>query len=588
MKQNPFVHYLNRYTTVTPEHEAAFDEFITQTAPPSGAPLRIDTKIEAFLRETFRQPRPPSVILTGNAGDGKTYLCRQIVESFTGTPVTGWEGHTDWPITRDGLTLRVVKDLSEMDEQSGARVLREVAVGVQQGSNDIFLIAANEGRLRALLQRERLETLYELVDQQLRHGPAVEDPLVIVINLNQATTSAYIEQVLAWLTEPVHWDACANCPALAHCPIRFNANRLANPQIRERLAYLYRIFENLAIHATIRDMLIHLAYTVTGGLDCGTVIDKSRQLGWEAFHHVYYENVWGETGSAFLRRKISVIKNLRMLDVSHNSYFEVDDFIINGSPDDHERQEQHETLFAPALDLGGSRFEQDRRAYLRGGAASPDPAEEHQLMNWLPHVRRKLYFEWQNADKANRLFPFLTLSQYFQLLKGEESQLDRYVKELILGLNRSFTGLYITDASNLYVTSQYARAVDQPMPIVRVQIPTLYIKLQVKPPSAEALDSIDSTLHLIIPPPPLQSNVEPYKWKIDLLRFEYLIRRARGGTPNVLAAECELSIRQFKDDLLAQFVKEEADTRKVQFFAAKQNRYQLMALWVDEAGNLRV
>ncbi len=32
---NPFIPYLNRYTTASPEHQAAFDEFITQAPPPS-------------------------------------------------------------------------------------------------------------------------------------------------------------------------------------------------------------------------------------------------------------------------------------------------------------------------------------------------------------------------------------------------------------------------------------------------------------------------------------------------------------------------------------------------------------------------
>jgi len=43
---NSFTSHLNRYTTVSPEHEAAFDEFIMQAAPPSGAVLRLETKTE--------------------------------------------------------------------------------------------------------------------------------------------------------------------------------------------------------------------------------------------------------------------------------------------------------------------------------------------------------------------------------------------------------------------------------------------------------------------------------------------------------------------------------------------------------------
>jgi hypothetical protein len=50
MLGNPFVNYLNRYTTVSPEHEAAFDEFIMQVLPPSGESLRLETKTEQFVR----------------------------------------------------------------------------------------------------------------------------------------------------------------------------------------------------------------------------------------------------------------------------------------------------------------------------------------------------------------------------------------------------------------------------------------------------------------------------------------------------------------------------------------------------------
>jgi len=51
-----------------------------------------------------------------------------------------------------------------------------------------FLIAANEGRLRAVLQRERLDELYAAVDRQLREGPDLDNERLIVLNLNRVTT----------------------------------------------------------------------------------------------------------------------------------------------------------------------------------------------------------------------------------------------------------------------------------------------------------------------------------------------------------------------------------------------------------------
>ena len=55
---NPFIPYLNRYTTASPDHEAAFDEFITQAPPPSGDPLRLETRTERFLTPTSNYVTP--------------------------------------------------------------------------------------------------------------------------------------------------------------------------------------------------------------------------------------------------------------------------------------------------------------------------------------------------------------------------------------------------------------------------------------------------------------------------------------------------------------------------------------------------
>jgi hypothetical protein len=94
-------------------------------------------------------------------------------------------------------------------------------------------------------------------------------------------------------------------------------------------------------------------------------------------------------------------------------------------------------------------------------------------------------------------------------------------------------------------------------------------------------------LVLEVPPPPRIEAV-PVRWPIDLLRFEYLMWRARGGTANVLAAECELLIRNLKDELLSHFAAEDVDGNQIVFFAADRHRYTLQTLWIDEAGHMHV
>src|SRR5262249_38103557 len=156
------------------------------------------------------------------------------------------------------------------------------------------------------------------------------------------------------------------------------------------------------------------------------------------------------------------------------------------------------------------------------------------------------------SDRANQLLQLQYLPRYLKLLTGDRGALERTRRSLVLGLNRAFCRLFITDDRSLYVTSQYANPAEQPVPIVRVRIPADYITLGVRDLVVAAYDCDRYELVLRIPPPPTVTR-EPIAWKVDLLRFEYLMRLAHGGTFNVLADECELAIRKLKDQLLTTF-----------------------------------
>ncbi len=121
---------------------------------------------------------------------------------------------------------------------------------------------------------------------------------------------------------------------------------------------------------------------------------------------------------------------------------------------------------------------------------------------------------------------------------------------------------------------------------MRVKISAEGIALQPAPAQSEALDRDMTILHLVIFPPP-GVRAEPVTWPVDLLRFEYLMRRARGSTPDILADECELSVRQLKDTLLARFAAEQ-QPRRIDFFAADRNHYTFRTLWVDPDGRIRI
>lgn len=588
---NPFVDYLSRYTTASPDHEAAFDEFLAQAPPPAGGPLRLETKVEAFLRGCFARPDPPSVILTGNAGDGKTYLCRQILAAFGAQPAS-WEELAGAPIRRGDLSLHVVKDLSELGEEQGAAVLRGLAASLDgPPSAERYLIAANEGRLRYLLGRADAPALRDRVDSQLKNGPDLGSHELIVINLTAVTTSTFVPAALRWMTADEHWAACATCPARGRCPLLHNATRLREPQIAGRVQQLYQLLEHLDIHVTVRDMLIHLAYTLTGNRRCAD-LQRPEAEGEDQSSFVYYQNIWGRQDDAGFRRKASVMQHLDRLGIGEHSLFEIDDFIVSGgqAPDE---QEEHARLFAPLVDLDGWRFAQDREAYLSGGADRSAADEEQALRGWLPHCRRKLFFEWQAESKVARLIPFLYLDLYQSLLRNERGVQERVLRYLVIGLNRAFSRLYLTEREYLYVTTQYLHSGEQPRPLVRLRIPLT--DLWLKPEDCDdqpAYNCERQALYLLIAPPAQLrggggEQAESLRWPIGLLQFEYLIRLAHGGTFNILAEECELDVRSLKDQLLSRFAGAPDRSGELEFFVAERHRYSPRRLWLDENGNIR-
>ena len=80
---NSFINYLDQFNVLSPNHSKIYDEYTYDEGEKSYS-FKIETKIENYLIEIFNN-NAHSVILTGNAGDGKTILCRSIYNYFSET-----------------------------------------------------------------------------------------------------------------------------------------------------------------------------------------------------------------------------------------------------------------------------------------------------------------------------------------------------------------------------------------------------------------------------------------------------------------------------------------------------------------------
>lgn len=421
-----------------------------------------------------------------------------------------------------------------------------------------------ETEIRKQLDQEHLE-----IDQKL-----------LVINLTRVATSTFIFKALEWMTDSRHWRDCHHCPVQTKCPIFYNAQRIADKIVAYRIQQLYKILEETGSHITFRDMLIHLAYTISGGKRCEDIqtgIQERKDLSSLA----YYENIFGRADDEGFRRKAHVIQLLDLLEIGQHSVFAIDEFIVSGG-ETTEEQREHQQIFSETVDVHFKYFRQIQRKYLT------DNEHEQEIIRWLPHCRRKIFFE-SSLFHYGQLLPFRFFDQYQSLLSQPNKRHEETLRIFVKGLNRSFTRLYLNETEYLYVTARYLHSINQPHPLVLLKIPIINLSFSIIPSSYDYLDCSEVQLYLeIAPPAQVRRNVDSIRWSFGLLQFEYVLRIAMGGHPSVLSAQCELDIRRLKDRLISTFVIETANnnTSSIEFFVPNRYRYELRKLGIDEQGKI--
>jgi hypothetical protein len=215
--------------------------------------LHVETLLDQFIIDTLAAGQ--SLVLTGNAGDGKTHLFRRLQPRLP----TG---------------LEVIEDATdEMTDGRPEPVLDRIVRALAAGRH--FVLCANEHQL--LLLREtaiargpaRLaETFHSIQDQcrrRLVHGPvdtaseaASADVVVLDLSLRNPLARGFASKLLEKLLDDP--DVCARAAADEH--VGRNHRRLSHPQVRDRLL---EIFDRLVLRgqrATVRQLWMILTRAV--------------------------------------------------------------------------------------------------------------------------------------------------------------------------------------------------------------------------------------------------------------------------------------------------------------------------------------
>ncbi|MGH6925215.1 MAG: hypothetical protein ACRED5_15900 [Propylenella sp.] len=217
--------------------------------------LHIAGRIEQFLREQVQAGQ--SVVLTGNAGDGKTHLLR----------------HLKPDLERAGAI--VIEDATAlMRGDDPDLILAEWRNAIESGHP--FCLAANEYPLYQLRMADRTAPHLAEVSRQCRHRLAygditsdesAGDVLVVDLSLRNPLSAHFVDSLLDTLLADTGLKSAL---AGSSEPVaRRNIELLSQPRVRARLRALADRLVALGYRATVRELWILIARMAFGSRSRG-------------------------------------------------------------------------------------------------------------------------------------------------------------------------------------------------------------------------------------------------------------------------------------------------------------------------------
>lgn len=217
------------------------------------------------------------VILTGHAGDGKTKILQDIVRRCTGREMDP-EKLMDEFISANNQHVHYVKDMSEHEKTEQIDIFRKAIQAVKR--NESVILISNTGPLFHVLQEIGMEEekMIELLDtttlkeyQEDMEG-YIKVP-ILVANLALFDNSDIIGKYLEKVLQEELWSPCKTCEKREYCPMCFNQENMREnkEQLISFSQWYYRWNFEHGERFTVRQILAHLSYSITGNLQCENI-----------------------------------------------------------------------------------------------------------------------------------------------------------------------------------------------------------------------------------------------------------------------------------------------------------------------------
>lgn len=457
----------------------------------------VDTRIDRDLYLRIVSGDLRLVIITGNAGDGKTAFIQMVetrLQRDEGAASERRAAGNGVVATVGGQRFETNWDGSQDEgDRSNDDVLLEFFApfaGAQPSPvpGDTRIIAINEGRLLDFLSAQRES--YPWLDRvltQLFAGASDDLPdWLAIVNLNLRALTlpgdgdpSITSRLLAKFTDPRLWEPCANCRVRDDCYARSNATVLADPVLGPRSSERVRQTLDVVrlrrrLHITMRDLRSALAYVVAGNRTCDEIVqfvddgDTKKLLAGHIYNSMFAASASaGPDGLAEDARNDRLLREVGYLDVARTA-----------DPDDDARMWSLGTGAFRPDPSGAERNDRSLLDELRtrlplDGAELRSPVVMDEVRFLHASLRRKLFLEREDPAWLAML-PFPQLADFMRQLRAPGA-MDRDALARAIsaseGLHASSFSDYVavrlaqeTDsADRSYVTHEIARFFVEPV-----------------------------------------------------------------------------------------------------------------------------
>lgn len=419
----------------------------------------IPTRLDTALKDDVLHGKKKLVVLTGNAGDGKTAFI-QLIEESAKKNGANFKSKTDngCEFTFNGFEFETLYDGSQDFEGKSNDFLLKEFFKMFEGEKEptakiVKIIAINEGKLRDfVLNKREYSWLGKQVYRYLEYENFNLPESLAFINLNNRAIvelnnpNSIFDELISIILDSggtkKTWEPCQeqNCAYANSCYIKYNVDSLRDQKngvvVRQRLKELIlSIYLKKEKHITMRDIRSLISFIIFNKYTCLQLqadIDTRKNL----LDRFYYNNAFNRSE---MDRMVSILSEVDIADMplpklENHLYFlnpktELTEHIINKSDSGNN----------PDLNYLEEYFINKPE-----GTSDNDEARKVNADLFLSAMKRKLYFEGndeylkeQFAINHYSFLPYRYFETFIEFLSTGKDPQNDLRNDLVLAISKS-------------------------------------------------------------------------------------------------------------------------------------------------------